>query len=457
MPLPLGDTQQAPLKLLDRPTNPPSSSFHDTFVQPAYHSYHMSTAQPTVPSFADFIHCQSRRVPAVERLQVTLGDSISTALLQESTLRHASPGDATHLESPSYPIRARGGTKTPFPFEFGGCIIGGRKVPIATQDQSKPPARPAGTTPSQQLRRIYICSSGHSGSTLLEMLLAGHSDMVAVGEILNLHHQLQIERVCSCGRLPKECPTWQAVNEIVSARRGFSIFEFPKRFRTSRERPQSSFEHLVRTWNRICYYAHFRHPLLGLNPLDRLVIGGRQMRENDELVAETFRDLWKAPIVVDSSKDYVRMREVYNSPHSGRVKVIYLCRDGRGCVWSSVKRKNGSTAKNATEWAVNQKRTRNMLSGVAREDWLLVRYEDLCGDVETTIKKLCCFLGVDYEPAMLDLQPAQHHTIAGNQIRTQRGMQVRLDEGWKEGLSTEDLRIFARIAGKENRRLGYPS
>lgn len=287
------------------------------------------------------------------------------------------------------------------------------------------------------------------------MLLAGHSDMVAVGEIQNLHHQLQIGRVCSCGQLPVDCSRWRAVNEVVLERHGIDIFESPRRFRTSRERPQSSLDHLVRIWNRVCHYTHFRHPLLKLIPLDRLVIGGRRMRENDELVADVFRRLSKAHILIDSCKDYVRMREVYDSGISGHVKVIYLCRDGRGCVWSAVKRKNGSTAFNAGEWALNQKRTRNMLSGVAREDWMLLRYEDLCRDVEKTVKGMCSFLGATYEPAMLDLRPVEHHTIAGNQIRVQRGMEIRLDEGWRKGLTAEDLKVFDRIAGRENRRLGY--
>lgn len=308
---------------------------------------------------------------------------------------------------------------------------------------------------ASRVDRVYICSSGHSGSTLLEMLLAGHSDMVAVGEIQNLHHQLAIERVCSCGKLPVDCPRWQAVNEIVLERRGINIFESPKQFRTSRERPQSLLESLVRIWNRVCYYAHFSHPLLGLLPLDRLVIGGRQMSRNDELVASVFRQLSKARILIDSSKDYVRMREAYDSVAGGRVKVIYLCRDGRGCVWSSLKRHHGTVASNARDWAVTQKRTRNMLSGVAREDWMLVRYEELCRNVEATVKEVCEFLGVNYEPAMLDLQPREHHTIAGNQIRVQRGMPVRLDDGWRTGLTAEDSRIFAKVAGKENRLLSY--
>lgn len=336
-------------------------------------------------------------------------------------------------------------------------------------DQTSAPTRPrrssqrsvgrsravAAGSAGDELRIVYICGSGHSGSTLLEMMLAGHSAVAAVGEVQNLHHQILIGRVCSCGRLPQACPRWMSVRNAVERARGIDIFAAPKSFRISRERPNGLSEHVLRLWNRCCYYAHFRHHWLAPLSIHRLAIGGKSMRENEALLLSTFMSLAGARILVDSSKDYVRMREVHDFAEPGAVRVVHLVRDGRGCVWSVVKRHRTDVKTAAREWAKNQRRTRAMLRGVDAGRRLLLRYEDLCGDPDGTLHRVCSFLGLEFEDGMLQLDPTDHHTIAGNRIRVNRRMSIALDEGWQQGLSADDLRVFERRAGRENRRLGY--
>ena len=64
---------------------------------------------------------------------------------------------------------------------------------------------------------VYILGSGASGSTLLELLLAGHPRMAPMGEIEKL--SLQFARGqrgrCSCGECPAACPVWRAVADAV--------------------------------------------------------------------------------------------------------------------------------------------------------------------------------------------------------------------------------------------------
>lgn len=302
---------------------------------------------------------------------------------------------------------------------------------------------------------VFICGSGHSGSTLLEMLLAGHSEIVAVGELQNLSHQIAIGRVCSCGVLPRDCPRWQAINARVRQRCGVDIFEQPFRFPVSRERPQGTWQTVLRYWNRTCYYAHFGWRPLGPLRLFRLAAGGGRLRFNTALLLEAARDLSGAPIVVDSSKDYVRMREIYDWSDPGTVRIIYLTRDGRGCAWSAVKRRRECIEVIAREWAKNQKRTWRMLGGVPAQHQMRVCYESLCSAPAKVLEGLCAWLDLKYEPAMLQLAPAEHHTIAGNQIRVQRRMTIRLDDEWRHGLDTKQMAIFDRLAGDVNRKLGY--
>ena len=309
--------------------------------------------------------------------------------------------------------------------------------------------------PESEPNLLFICGSGHSGSTLLEMLVAGHPHVAALGELHNLSHQIAIGRACSCGSLPRECPRWQAVAAQIRLRTGIDIFERPFAFRVSRERPRNLPERAIRSWNRSLHYLHFRSPLMGWLKLHRLTVGEREVATNTEMVCAIVRELAGARVLIDSSKDYVRMRERYDSAPLGSVKVVYLSRDGRGVMWSAMKRRRVAAWYGAKEWAKTQRRIRGMLRGVRPQDRIHVRYEDLCTEPEGVLRGICAWLGLSYAEELLALRPPQHHTIAGNKIRLERAMAIRLDEAWRANLKPLQLRVFALLAGAENRRLGY--
>jgi hypothetical protein len=109
-----------------------------------------------------------------------------------------------------------------------------------------------------------------------------------------------------------------------------------------------------------------------------------------------------------------------------------------------------------------------------------VRYEELTTDPAGTVRRLCDFLGLPFEPAMLEYWAHEHHPIAGNagahslviRERERRGLSPRdhhkrVNEGdrfytsahyeqlglgiapdmrWQTELSAEDEAVFARLA-----------
>jgi hypothetical protein len=83
-----------------------------------------------------------------------------------------------------------------------------------------------------------------------------------------------------------------------------------------------------------------------------------------------------------------------------------------------------------------------------------VRYEELCKDPETTLRRLTAFLGLASSQLVLDFRSRQQHII-GNGMRLDTTSAIRLDERWKTHLSGEDLETFDRVAGHLNRRYGY--
>ena len=58
---------------------------------------------------------------------------------------------------------------------------------------------------------VFICAAGHSGSTLLDLLLGSHPAGVSVGELTQLPKNIALDSVCSCGDQVSKCDFWQPV------------------------------------------------------------------------------------------------------------------------------------------------------------------------------------------------------------------------------------------------------
>jgi len=73
----------------------------------------------------------------------------------------------------------------------------------------------------QRAMLILIASAGHSGSTLLDLLIANHPSVSSAGEMnrLTLHAP---DRVCACGATVTQCAYWNQVRTEISKRRNRS-------------------------------------------------------------------------------------------------------------------------------------------------------------------------------------------------------------------------------------------
>ena len=62
----------------------------------------------------------------------------------------------------------------------------------------------------RDVRLVLIASAGHSGSTLLDLLLGNHSGVSSAGEMnrLTLYPE---ERLCACGATVAQCPYWSGI------------------------------------------------------------------------------------------------------------------------------------------------------------------------------------------------------------------------------------------------------
>ncbi len=100
---------------------------------------------------------------------------------------------------------------------------------------------------------LYIIGSGHSGSTLLDMLLGGHSKIVGVGEFRMFSNQKQKleNQICTCGKKILDCSFWKKVSQTIEEcptlnikRKGLDSFLGREKYFFEDKKPASNFTNL---------------------------------------------------------------------------------------------------------------------------------------------------------------------------------------------------------------------
>ena len=305
---------------------------------------------------------------------------------------------------------------------------------------------------------VFICSAGHSGSTLLDMILGSNSCAVSLGEITHLPKNLALDTECTCGASVRSCGFWSKVVEQMSCALKESVFENPycldlgyidshvivdRSHQTKRYRLKQKVLLGI-------YYLSLR---FGMPPPPVVGRHFRKIVNNNRLLFETVRRVAGKRCVIDSSKSYLKALAYYKA-HPENTRIISLSRDGRGVFYSGLHR--GVGLRNALDaWRLHYARSRSLYRGyVSREHILNIRYESLATDPESELKRLCEFLRIPYEIEMLKFLDKEHHITNGNNMRFSSSV-IRLDEKWRNGLTPGQLDYFRRHAGKLNASLGY--
>ncbi len=84
----------------------------------------------------------------------------------------------------------------------------------------------------------------------------------------------------------------------------------------------------------------------------------------------------------------------------------------------------------------------------------IVRYEDLVRHPEAETRRLCAALGVNFEPAMLDVS---RHNSSRDDTRAASGIFTSSAGQWRRGgLTPEEIWLAQLVAGSAMRQAGYP-
>ncbi len=305
---------------------------------------------------------------------------------------------------------------------------------------------------------IYICSSAHGGSTLLDLLLGAHPRIFSLGEITNeFTDYMKRNELCTCQLPLHACPVWLAVRNKLLEDLSLDIFQTPEELPISETLLWRQGPVLLQ---RLAYYqklflAYAGQP--GLLPFEVKFLphAPRSVHLTRNLLTlyKTVSEVAGYDILVDSSKSALRMKWVFML-NPAEVKVIYLVRDGRGVMASHMRK--GRSAKSAVRsWLHQNVQTRRLLRHLPKEAWILSRYEDLCADPTAELARICRFIGVPFHEQMLKFRQVEHHDVGGNRMRFGTEEKIVNTQGWRKRLSEHDIQLFEAKGGHLNQQLGY--
>ncbi len=253
---------------------------------------------------------------------------------------------------------------------------------------------------SEAIPVIYIDSVGHSGSTLLNLLIGGHPQVFSVGDF-QLDNPKTMQRPCLCGATPfYTCPVWSSVDQILKDSAGLSLQN------------------------------------VGLNVSDR-----DEFRQHNLSIFKTIQDVTSRKYILESSKDIARCLRLAKEPDLFRVYPIFLKRYLPGVAASYKKKKRNL-------WDIYFHYNVRCFYHYKYRQFAacLVEYEDLCQAPVEIMRQIMRSTGLDFFDSQLKWDPLTRHNIGGNHMRLNRNNDIVPDNTW-ESLLTPGEKVCASIFG----------
>lgn len=297
---------------------------------------------------------------------------------------------------------------------------------------------------------LFILSPSFSGSTLLTFLLAAHLDIATIGELKATALGNISKYHCSCGELLQKCPFWAELQSKMDERGRTLSFE---NFGTHFNHGPWLFRRLIRSGVRNWMLALPSKWALNLVPAYRR--RRREILAKNRAMIELIALKQKAGVFLDGSKDADRVQQFIESGE-WKIRIVRLIRDGRGVANSYMKHHQVDMETAARDLARTERANDRVMAMLPKEQTLLIKYEDLCAQPDTTVESVLRLTGCAPTPSV-DAPPRSEFHILGNSMRLNKGKQVKVDEKWRVELSAGDLKTFAAVAGNRNAKHGYES
>ncbi len=302
---------------------------------------------------------------------------------------------------------------------------------------------------------IYIIGWLRSGSTLLGSTLAGHPEIVHIGESVNLWTSWERGSPCACGAPISQCLFW---NEVLSA-----VCEDCGQEDVSSivEEAEALRKHFARLRNFPLTWFKYRKSY-------PYALG---MQRFEEIMCSVYRHssrVGKAAWVVDSSKTPATVVPVLRNYPAARL--IHLVRDPVQVAMSERKQGNWSgvaeedmppvrsPVQSALWWTLINRSARHITRAIPSNQVLILKYEELVADLPSTWYQIASWLDIDASLGPIDnskIVVNNEHSAAGNPCRFQQGEVAIKIATRPHHLNWSERLVMDAIAGRESRRYGY--
>lgn len=273
---------------------------------------------------------------------------------------------------------------------------------------------------------IYICGNGHSGSTLLDIILGSPKESFSAGELTFITRDSIMDEYCSCGDKISNCNVWKEIIDKWEAKRKISYQEY-QRLRLKFERNKVSLNTL---WNK--YF-----------PSDSF----EEYIDATKYLFKSIHEVTGATTIIDSSKSPTRIAILQKVAD---LQVIHLCRDFKG-VLNSAKRSSKKNIEAGIEVDNPAKRTSKTLI-----DWIITNFFCEVFSVGVRSNKLKYKNFVQKPDCLCSIQPeicnnkertsyTTDHMLAGNIIRLKKSIKINPNIGFSYGRLSKKQSNFSKV------------
>jgi hypothetical protein len=262
---------------------------------------------------------------------------------------------------------------------------------------------------------ILIRGLGHSGSTILDLILGAHSSIIGIGEgIRTLRGTIKKDTMpqkirseeghkipCTCGKIVKDCGIWGNTIQYLISNDSKNLNE------------------------KFSYLSERIYEEYG----------------NDKLIVDSSQSDWES---------ITHLNEKYD------IKILFLTRDIRSWVNSVTKKYNGNIIKNIWTWNSTYMRLENFLIK-NKLDFFKLGYEELALETDLILQKIIEWLDLKYDKEILNILKSKSHIIAGNRMRLDKNKRSKIiyDFNWMLNDKINYKSIFFLPFLKRNNKFVY--
>lgn len=279
-------------------------------------------------------------------------------------------------------------------------------------------------TSSDAIRKtvvVHFVGAGRSGSTLLNIILDNHSDIIGAGELAYIATGWSNGDYCSCGLRLGECPFWSSVKRDWLQRKTIRTLDEYLYLQTKFERYR-----MIPKW---------------FSPSNLRSEEFLRYRQSTFQLYQAIQDISGKAIIADSSKSPARAMALSTIPEID-LRLIFLVRNVTGFVRSKKKsfvkdqeRGLGWNVERSPTWkSVLQWLSINMIAtwvASRSEKCALVRYENLINDPVSVFTRIGTLIDRDLSglsaAALAQDEFCVGHIAAGNRLRMKKLLRLNTE------------------------------